>query len=60
MPGLVFDRLNNHRLGYGYGHYDQFLSRYFASNPETVAKTKISNHKILKFYFNEMKWLFIC
>ena len=47
MPGLVFDRLNNHRLGYGYGHYDQFLSRYFASNPEAIAKTKLSNQTII-------------
>ena len=41
IPGLVFDKIC-HRLGYGYGHYDYFLSRYFAANPSAKSHTKLS------------------
>lgn len=41
IPGLVFDK-NCHRLGYGYGHYDYFLSRYFESLKESSQHTKLS------------------
>lgn len=41
MPGLVFDS-NRHRLGYGYGHYDYFLSRYFEVHHRKTCTTKLS------------------
>ena len=41
MPGLVFDE-RKHRLGYGYGHYDYFLSRYFAIHDRSKCKTRLS------------------
>lgn len=41
MPGLVFDE-RKHRLGYGYGHYDYFLSRYFAHFDRHIGKVKLS------------------
>lgn len=44
MPGLVFDE-NLHRLGYGYGHYDYFLSRYFDCHDRSSCKTKLSKWK---------------
>ena len=28
IPGLAFSRLNRHRIGYGYGHYDRFLKTH--------------------------------
>lgn len=28
IPGLAFNQLSMHRIGYGYGHYDRFLSTH--------------------------------
>lgn len=50
MPGLVFDG-KCHRLGYGYGHYDYFLSKYFEANPEAKSKTKLSTTQRIVFLF---------
>lgn len=50
MPGLVFEG-NRHRLGYGYGHYDYFLSRYFSCHDRSTCKTKLSKLKYLLYIF---------
>lgn len=51
VPGLVFDN-NCHRLGYGYGHYDYFLSRYFSATPKAKTHTKLSKSQFIIKQFN--------